>query len=51
MNVLVIGNCGRVQALDWKAAQSPLVDTVFVAQGNAGTALEPALQNVAIDDT
>lgn len=45
MKVLVIGNGGREHALAWKAAQSPLVDTVFVAPGNAGTALEPALQN------
>ncbi|MDG6693109.1 phosphoribosylamine--glycine ligase family protein [Staphylococcus aureus] len=35
----------------WKAVQSPLVETVFVAPGNAGTALEPALQNVAISPT
>lgn len=34
-----------------KAAQSPQVETVFVAPGNAGTALEPALQNVAIGVT
>ncbi|ENM9853405.1 phosphoribosylamine--glycine ligase, partial [Salmonella enterica subsp. enterica serovar Typhimurium] len=51
MKVLVIGNGGREHALAWKAAQSPLVDTVFVAPGNAGTALEPALQNVAIGVT
>lgn len=38
MKVLVIGNGGREHALAWKAAQSPLVDTVFVAPGNAGTA-------------
>ncbi|UGE24905.1 hypothetical protein LQT66_25510 (plasmid) [Escherichia coli] len=44
MKVLVIGNGGREHALAWKAAQSPLVETVFVAPGNAGTALEPALQ-------
>ena len=43
MKVLVIGNGGREHALAWKAAQSPLVKTVFVAPGNAGTALEPAL--------
>ncbi|TDT50789.1 phosphoribosylamine--glycine ligase [Enterobacter sp. AG5470] len=48
MKVLVIGNGGREHALAWKAAQSPLVETVYVAPGNAGTALEPALQNVAI---
>lgn len=51
MKVLVIGNGGREHALARKAAQSPLVDTVFVAPGNAGTALEPALQNVAIGVT
>ena len=47
----MIGNGGREHALAWKAAQSPLVETVFVAPGNAGTALEPALQNVAIGVT
>lgn len=46
MKVLVIGNGGREHALAWKAAQSPKVETVFVAPGNAGTALEPTLQNV-----
>ena len=51
MKVLVIGNGGREHALAWKAAQSPQVETVFVAPGNAGTALEPALQNVAIGVT
>ncbi|EOT1207649.1 phosphoribosylamine--glycine ligase [Cronobacter sakazakii] len=51
MKVLVIGNGGREHALAWKAVQSPLVETVFVAPGNAGTALEPALQNVAISPT
>lgn len=50
MKVLVIGNGGA--STRWpKAAQSPLVETVFVAPGNAGTALEPALQNVAIGVT
>ena len=47
----MIGNGGREHALAWKAAQSPLAETVFVAPGNAGTALEPALQNVAISAT
>ncbi|EHK0948223.1 phosphoribosylamine--glycine ligase [Citrobacter farmeri] len=51
MKVLVIGNGGREHALAWKAAQSPKVTTVFVAPGNAGTALEPTLQNVAISAT
>ncbi|HEY7884041.1 MAG TPA: phosphoribosylamine--glycine ligase [Cellvibrionaceae bacterium] len=49
MNVLIIGGGGREHALAWKAAQSPKVDKVFVAPGNAGTAHEPKLANVAID--
>lgn len=51
MKILVIGNGGREHALAWKAAQSPLATTVYVAPGNAGTALEPALQNVDISPT
>ena len=49
MNVLVIGGGGREHALAFKAAQSSDVSTVFVAPGNAGTATEPKLENVAID--
>jgi phosphoribosylamine--glycine ligase len=49
MNVLIIGGGGREHALAWKAAQSDKVDSVYVAPGNAGTALEPKMQNVAID--
>ncbi|WP_127475517.1 phosphoribosylamine--glycine ligase [Sulfurivermis fontis] len=48
MNVLVIGSGGREHALAWKAAQSPRVRKVFVAPGNAGTAREAKLENVAI---
>ncbi|MGR8934088.1 MAG: phosphoribosylamine--glycine ligase [Gammaproteobacteria bacterium] len=48
MNVLIIGNGGREHALAWKASQSPLVSKVFVAPGNAGTALEKGIENVAI---
>ena len=48
MNVLIIGNGGREHALAWKAAQSPQVDTVFVAPGNAGTAREANLSNIDI---
>ncbi|MCE9882363.1 phosphoribosylamine--glycine ligase, partial [Hafnia paralvei] len=51
MNILIIGNGGREHALAWKAAQSPLADKVYVAPGNAGTALEPALENVDISAT
>jgi phosphoribosylamine---glycine ligase len=49
MNILVIGSGGREHALAWKAAQSAGVRTVFVAPGNAGTAQEAGLENVAID--
>ena len=48
MNVLVVGGGGREHALAWKLAQSPSVDTVYVAPGNAGTELEAKIQNVAI---
>ncbi|MBM95593.1 MAG: phosphoribosylamine--glycine ligase [Oceanospirillaceae bacterium] len=49
MHVLVVGSGGREHALAWKAAQSPLVENVFVAPGNAGTAGEANMENVAID--
>ncbi|WP_372383781.1 phosphoribosylamine--glycine ligase [Vibrio sp. BS-M-Sm-2] len=48
MRVLIIGAGGREHALGWKAAQNPNVETVFIAPGNAGTALEPKLENVNI---
>ncbi|MCP1315085.1 hypothetical protein BIS12_12185, partial [Halomonas sp. 707D7] len=51
MNVLTIGGGGREHALAWKLSQSPLVSKVFVAPGNAGTAGEGGLENVAIDAT
>ncbi|CNF24807.1 phosphoribosylamine--glycine ligase [Yersinia nurmii] len=51
MNILIIGNGGREHALGWKAAQSPLADKIYVAPGNAGTALEPRLENVDIAAT
>lgn len=49
MNILIIGSGGREHALAWKVAQSPKVEKVFVAPGNAGTALEAKVENVAID--
>ncbi|MFV2060194.1 MAG: phosphoribosylamine--glycine ligase [Gammaproteobacteria bacterium] len=49
MKILVIGGGGREHALAWKAAQSPLVTTVYVAPGNAGTALEKKIKNIAIN--
>ena len=51
MNILIIGNGGREHALAWKVRQSPLVDKVFVAPGNAGTAQENGVENVAISAT
>ena len=48
MKVLVIGSGGREHALAWKCAQSPHVDEVIVAPGNAGTAREPKVRNVAV---
>src|SRR5580765_5387492 len=50
MKVLVIGSGGREHALAWKLAQSPKVQTVFVAPGNGGTAADPKLTNIALTD-
>ncbi len=52
MKILIVGGGGREHALAWKAAQSPLVETVFVAPGNGGTAREPGVQNldIPVDD-
>ncbi|QLI81875.1 phosphoribosylamine--glycine ligase [Chitinibacter fontanus] len=50
MNILVIGSGGREHALAWKLAQSPRAAKVFVAPGNAGTALDKNLTNVNITD-
>ena len=51
MKVLVIGNGGREHALAWKVAQSADVETVFVAPGNAGTAIETKVENINIGVT
>ncbi len=48
MKVLIVGGGGREHALAWKCAQSARVRQVFVAPGNAGTALEPNVRNVQI---
>ncbi len=50
MKVLVIGSGGCEHALAWKLAQSPKVQRVYVAPGNGGTALDPALRNVPISE-
>jgi len=48
MKILILGSGGREHAFAWKIAQSPRVDAIFVAPGNAGTALEPRVTNVDI---
>ena len=48
MKILVTGSGGREHALAWKCAQSPDVDEVLVAPGNAGSASEPGVRNVAV---
>ena len=50
MKILVVGSGGREHALAWKIAQSPRIQTVYVAPGNGGTALDERLENVAITD-
>ncbi|WP_415893654.1 phosphoribosylamine--glycine ligase [Neptuniibacter sp. PT8_73] len=49
MNVLIIGSGGREHALAWAAAQDANVAKIFVAPGNAATAQEDKMENVAID--
>lgn len=51
MQVLIIGSGGREHALAWKVAQNPQIETIYVAPGNAGTALEHKVQNVSIGIT
>ena len=50
MKLLVIGSGGREHTLAWRLSQDERVETVFVAPGNAGTALCDKLQNVAESD-
>ena len=50
MKALVLGSGGREHALAWKLAQSPLVQTVYVAPGNGGTATDKRLENIPITD-
>lgn len=51
MKLLIIGSGGREHALAWNAAQSEKIDKVFVAPGNAGTAMEKKLENLDINAT
>ena len=48
LTVLVVGGGGREHALSWKLAQSAEVARVLVAPGNAGTARENRVENVAV---
>ena len=48
MKVLIIGSGGREHALAWRVSQSEQVETVYVAPGNAGSALEPNVENIAV---
>jgi len=48
MKILVIGSGGREHALAWRLSQNARVQKVYVAPGNAGTALEDGLENVAL---
>ena len=48
MKILIVGGGGREHALAWKVQQSPKVEKVYVAPGNAGTAIEQNIENVAI---
>jgi len=50
MNILIIGSGGREHAFAWKMRQSPKVDQLFIAPGNAGTAEFGININVAVDD-
>ena len=48
MKILLIGGGGREHALAWRVAQSPQVETVYVAPGNAGTELEQGVENIPV---
>ena len=49
MNILIIGAGGREHALAWQCAKDNNVSNIYVAPGNAGTALEQKCQNVNLD--
>ncbi len=50
MNILLLGSGGREHALAWKIRQSPRLHALYIAPGNAGTALEGTNVNLAVDD-
>ena len=50
MNILLLGSGGREHALAWKIAQSPKVDKLYIAPGNAGTKEVGENVNIAVCD-
>jgi phosphoribosylamine---glycine ligase len=50
MNVLIIGSGGREHALAWKLRQSPLLEKLFIAPGNAGTSTQGTNVNISVSD-
>ena len=50
MKLLLLGSGGREHALAWKIAQSPKIDKLYIAPGNAGTANEGENVNLKADD-
>ena len=50
MNILLLGSGGREHAIAWKIAQSPKVEHLFIAPGNAGTAQVGTNVNMKADD-
>ena len=50
MNILILGSGGREHALSWKIAQSPLVNNLFIAPGNAGTGLLGENLDIPVSD-
>lgn len=50
MNILLLGSGGREHAMAWKIAQSPKVNKLFIAPGNAGTSFVGENINIAADD-
>ncbi len=50
MNVLILGSGGREHALAWKIAQSKQLNKLYIAPGNAGTAIEGENVNINVND-
>jgi phosphoribosylamine--glycine ligase len=50
MKILVVGSGGREHAMAWRISKTPLIQKVYVAPGNGGTALDPELENLPITD-